>query len=56
MLFVILSHAMLQVGTLDEASIAQKVQAHKSHEATMDVALENFDQANTRFKAMMDEA
>ena len=56
LLGAIMCHVMLQVETLDEATVSQKVRAYKTHETTMDFVLENFDNSNTNFKAMLDEA
>ena len=44
----------LQVDTLDEATISQKIGVYKTHQSTMDFCLENFEQSVTRFKAMLE--
>ena len=42
-----------KVEKLDEADLAQKVGCLKTHEATIECTLENFDQAYNRYKSML---
>ena len=42
-----------KVEKLEEADLAQKVGCLKTHEATIDFTLENFDQAYNRYKSMV---
>ena len=47
---------ILQVDSLDEHAITQKIGCYKTHETTMDFTLENFDHANNGFKTMLENA